>query len=88
MSSVSVSVVPGFPEIEIASVFVVVAAPHAVGESPKWSAPPETTSVALEPSPTTAVTVRVAASYAHDCGAAGAGPTSTAATTPAARNHM
>ena len=56
MSRISVSVVPTAPSIEIESVFVVVAAPHAAGTRPKWSAPPETTSVAVEPSATTAVT--------------------------------
>ena len=47
---------PAAPWIEIESVFVVVAAPQATGVVPKWSAPPETTSVAVDPSATTAAT--------------------------------
>ena len=40
-SSVSVSLVPAAPEIEIVSVLVVVAAPQATGVAPNWIAPPD-----------------------------------------------
>ena len=53
---------PASPAIEIESVLVVVAAPHAAGSAPNRSWPPETTSVACEPVAIVAVTVFVAAS--------------------------
>ena len=55
--------------------FVVVAAPHAAGVAPKWSAPPTTTSVASPPGSMVAVTAFVVALYEQDSAAASAGKT-------------
>src|SRR5215510_13712710 len=82
-SRVSVSALPTSPAMLIVSVFVVVAAPHAVGDAPKWSAPPTTTSVACPPAAIVALTVFVALSYVHDS-AAVAGVTISAATSASA----
>ncbi len=67
---------PELPLTTIEFVFVVVAAPHATGLAPKWSAPLTTTNVASPPVAMVAVTTRVPASYVHDSTAAAAGPTS------------
>jgi hypothetical protein len=72
-SSVRLSTVPATPEMEMESVFAVVAAPHAIGVAPKWSPPSTTTSVASSPASIVAVTVFAPASYAQDSAAAVAG---------------
>ncbi len=60
-STISFSTEPTAPLTEMESVLAVVAAPHAVGVSPKWISPPTTASVAVPPAPIPAVTDFVAA---------------------------
>ena len=74
-SRVRLSSVPAPPVMEMESVLVVVAAPHAVGVAPKWSAPPTTTSVASPLRSMVAVTAFVPALYEQDSAAASAGKT-------------
>ena len=78
-STVSDSSEPAAPLTVIESVFVVVAAPQAVGVEPKWIAPPTTASVADPLAGIAAVTDFVAALYVHDPpggGGGGGGPAS------------
>jgi hypothetical protein len=78
-SRTTCSFVPAEPLIVIEFVLVVVAPEQGAGVSPNQSSPPTTTSVALDPDSTVAVTFFVVWSYEHDSASARPPGTKTAA---------